>query len=119
MSSLCAAGGVLLAFLLRVAVGNWPNATVVAGLGLVSFGAVLVVSRFSRLGPFRGELGSPWAESELREHVVSEANRAARYARPMSVVAVRARRDRRLGDGDAQRRSRGQLPRWLDGPDSP
>jgi hypothetical protein len=90
MSSLCAVGGVLLAYLIRVLVGNWPSATVVAGLGLVSVGAVLVVSRFSRLGPFRGELGSPWVESDLREHVLSEANRAARYARPMSVVAVRA-----------------------------
>jgi hypothetical protein len=90
MSSLCAVGGVLLAFLIRAVVGNWPSATIVGGLGLVSLGAVLVVSRFSRLGPFKGELGSPWAESDLREHVLSEANRAARYARPMSVVAVRA-----------------------------
>jgi hypothetical protein len=90
MSSLCAAGGVLLAFLIRVVAGNWPNATIVAGLGLMSLGAVLVVSRFSRLGPFRGELGSPWVESDLREQVLGEANRAARYARPMSVVAVRA-----------------------------
>lgn len=86
---MCAIAGVLLAYLIRLMVGGWPSATVVASVALMSVGAVLVVSRFSRLGPFRGELGSPWAESELRENVVSEAQRAARYARPLSVVAVR------------------------------
>jgi hypothetical protein len=89
LSSVCAISGALLAYVIRLVVGGWPNAIVVAGLGLMSLGAVLVVSRFSRLGPFRGELGSPWFESELRDSIVSEANRAARYARPMSVVAVR------------------------------
>ena len=86
----CAFAGVLLAYLLRALLGSWPNTTVVAGLALTVLGAVLVVSRFSRLGPFHGELGSPWAECELRDVLLSEASRAARYERPLSVVAVRA-----------------------------
>jgi hypothetical protein len=88
-SVFCAGAGGALVLVLRALLGNWPNAVVLGGCMLMSVGAGLVAARFRRLGAFGGELGSPWAETELRDLLLDEAQRAARYSRPLSVVGVR------------------------------
>ena len=88
-SLFCAAAGAASVYLLRVVLGYWPNPVVVAGVMLVSLGLTMVVGRFSRIGPFDGELGSPWFENELRETLRYEADRAVRYGREFTVAAVR------------------------------
>lgn len=88
-SAFCAGSGALLVYVLRWAFGGWPSPVVVFGVLLVSLGCGLVMARYSRLGPFAGELGSPWAEHELRDAIVNEASRAARYSRDVSIVAAR------------------------------
>jgi hypothetical protein len=88
-SLFCAATGAAMVYLLRVFLGYWPNPAIVVGVILASIGATMVVGRFSRLGPFNGELGSPWFENELRESIVREADRAVRYGRDFTVAAVR------------------------------
>src|SRR3954452_12084608 len=88
-SLFCATAGVASVYLLRMALGYWPNPVIVVGVMLMSVGATMVVGRFSRLGPFDGELGSPWFENEVRETLLYEADRAMRYGRELTVAAVR------------------------------
>jgi hypothetical protein len=84
----CALGGVLLAYLLKVALGGWPNLALISGIIIMSVGLGLVAARFSRLGPFEGELGAPWFENDLRETLSWEYDRAARYGRIVTVLLI-------------------------------
>jgi hypothetical protein len=51
----------------------------------------MVCARFSRLGPFEGELGAPWFENDLNETLSWEYDRAARYGRIVTVIVLRQR----------------------------
>lgn len=88
-SLLCLASGAGIVYALRAGLGSWPNPVVVVGVILITVGLGLVGARYSRLGPFDGALGAPWRESELRETILYEAARAARYGRALSVAVVR------------------------------
>jgi len=56
---------------------------------LVGLGAALVTVRYGRLGPFEGELGAPSLESGVREDIRRESERAVRYEREFTIIAVR------------------------------
>lgn len=84
-----AAIGVGLVYLTRMALGHWPHPVVAIGIVLVSVGLGMVAARFSRLGPFDGELGAPWFENDLGETLGWEYERAVRYDRVVTVVALR------------------------------
>lgn len=88
---LSAAVGVGVVFLLYSALGHWPHPVVSTGVIFVTVGSGLVAARFSRLGPFDGELGAPWFENDLRETLAWEFDRAARYGRIVTIVALRQR----------------------------
>lgn len=83
--------GVALIYALRLFLGTWPHITVALGVLLTTFGVGLIASRFSRLGPFEGELGAPWFENDLHETLLWEYDRAARYGRVVTVIVMRQR----------------------------
>ncbi|MEX1157625.1 MAG: hypothetical protein WEC79_01690 [Thermomicrobiales bacterium] len=72
-----------------VAFGDRVSPVVYYALLVIGLGAGLVAVRIGRLGPFDGELGSPRHETELRDRIHSEVDRATRYDRDFSVLAVR------------------------------
>ncbi len=59
-----------------------------AGL-VIGIGAALVTVRIGRIGPFEGELGSLRLEMDLRDRIMREADRAIRYDREFSILAIR------------------------------
>lgn len=59
-----------------------------AGL-VIGLGAALVTIRIGRIGPFEGELGSLRLEMDLRDRIMREADRAVRYDREFSILAIR------------------------------
>jgi hypothetical protein len=83
------ATGIGALFALQLGFGEWPHPVVAAGILLMALGAGLIAARFSRLGPFDGELGAPWFENDLRETLSWEFERAARYGRIVTVVVLR------------------------------
>jgi hypothetical protein len=87
------ASGIAALFAVQLGFGDWPHPVVAAGILLVALGAGLVAARFSRLGPFDGELGAPWFENDLRETLSWEFERAARYGRIVTVVILRQQPD--------------------------
>lgn len=71
------------------AFGDRVSPVVFYALLLIGLGAGLVAIRIGRVGPFNGELGSPRFETDLRDRILSEVDRATRYDRDFSVLAVR------------------------------
>jgi hypothetical protein len=86
VSALTGAG---LAYSARMGLGGSPSPVVYYSLIIIGLGAALVVIRYGRLGPFQGEFGSPTLENRLREEIVRETERATRYGRAFTLVAVR------------------------------
>ncbi len=68
-----------------------PNPGLVAGVLLIGIGIGLVITRWSRVGPFEGELGSPWFESDLCASLGREVARSARFQRELTIAVVRQR----------------------------
>ncbi|HEX5165146.1 MAG TPA: hypothetical protein VFV93_07115 [Thermomicrobiales bacterium] len=56
---------------------------------IIGLGAALVTVRIGRIGPFEGELGSLRLEMDLRDRIMREADRAMRYDRDLSIIAIR------------------------------
>lgn len=81
--------GAALALGAYLALGDRVNSVVYYALLLIGLGAALVTVRIGRIGPFEGELGPLRLEMDLRDRIVSEADRAARYDRDFSILAVR------------------------------
>jgi hypothetical protein len=71
------------------ALGDRVSSVVYYALLLIGLGAALVTVRIGRLGPFEGELGSLRLEMALRDRVMREADRAIRYDRDFSIIAIR------------------------------
>lgn len=69
--------------------GDSVSPVVFYALLLIGIGASLVTVRIGRIGPFGGELGSFRLEVDLRDRIVREADRAARYDRDFSILAIR------------------------------
>lgn len=61
----------------------------IVSLLIVILGLALIVTRVRRLGAFGGMLGMPRNEAVIRDQLLREANRAARYGRNLSVVVLR------------------------------
>ena len=78
-----------MAYSTRLVLGSWPSPVIYYSLVIVGLGAALVTVRYGRLGPFEGELGTPSTETQVRDELLREADRAARYNRELSIVAVR------------------------------
>ena len=76
---------------LSIVLGDVPNVGVISGLMLIGVGVGMVIARFGNMGPFQGEFGSPWFESELGETLRKEVARAARFDRDLSIVVLRQR----------------------------
>ena len=72
-----------------LAVGDRVSVVVYYALLLIGLGAALVTVRSGRIGPFEGELGSLRLEMDLRDRIVREADRASRYDRDFSILAIR------------------------------
>jgi hypothetical protein len=81
--------GAALAFGGYLALGDRVNSVVYYGLLVIGLGAALVTVRIGRIGPFEGELGSLRLEMDLRDRIMREADRASRYDRDFSVLAIR------------------------------
>ncbi|MGH9173913.1 MAG: hypothetical protein ACRD1H_06130, partial [Vicinamibacterales bacterium] len=88
----CALAGAVLAFTARLMLGDWPSPVTSFSLAIVGIGAALVTVRYGRLGPFEGEFGPPKLETMLLERIQRETERAARYEREFSILAVRQSR---------------------------
>jgi hypothetical protein len=74
---------------LSILMGELPNLGMISGLMLIGIGVGMVIARYGNMGPFGGEFGSPWFESELGETLRKEVARAARFDRDLSVVVLR------------------------------
>lgn len=85
----CALLGAAVAYSARVALGSWPSPVIYYSLVVVGLGAALVTVRYGRLGPFEGELGAPSLETRVRDDILRESERAVRFAREFTIVAVR------------------------------
>ena len=72
-----------------VTFGDQVNSVVYYALLIIGLGAALVTVRIGRLGPFEGELGSLRLEMDLRDRIMREADRAIRYDRDLSILAIR------------------------------
>ena len=81
--------GAALAFGGYLALGDRVNSVVYYALLVIGLGAALVTVRIGRIGPFEGELGSLRLEMDLRDRIMREADRASRYDRDFSVLAIR------------------------------
>jgi hypothetical protein len=81
--------GAALAFGSYLALGDRVSSVVYYALLLIGLGAALVTIRIGRIGPFEGELGSLRLEMDLRDRIMREADRASRYDRDFSVLAIR------------------------------
>lgn len=84
--TLAGAGLALAAYLVF---GDSVSPVVFYALLLIGVGAALVTVRIGRIGPFGGELGSLRLEMDLRDRITREADRAARYDRDFSILAIR------------------------------
>lgn len=80
---------VLITLAMYVVIGRIPNPGLIVGLLLIGLGIGLVVARLGRVGPFEGEFGSPWFESDLCESLRREVARAARFQRDLTIAVVR------------------------------
>lgn len=72
-----------------VTFGDQVNSVVYYALLIIGLGAALVTVRIGRIGPFEGELGSLRLEMDLRDRIMREADRAMRYDRDLSILAIR------------------------------
>lgn len=81
--------GAALALGAYLAFGDRVSPVVFYALLIVGVGSALVTVRVGRLGPFEGELGSLRLEMDLRDRIMREADRAARYDRDFSILAIR------------------------------
>jgi len=81
--------GAALALGAYLALGDRVSPVVPYALLLIGLGAALVTVRIGRIGPFEGELGSLRLEMDLRDQITREADRAVRYDRDFSILAVR------------------------------
>jgi hypothetical protein len=81
--------GAALAFGVYLALGDRVSSVVYYALLLIGLGGALVTIRIGRIGPFEGELGSLRLEMDLRDRIMREADRASRYDRDFSVLAIR------------------------------
>lgn len=79
----------IIVFLFRFGTGHFPNPILLASLYLIGVGSGLIRARLDRLGPFDGQLGSPWFESDLHAALTREVARALRFQRQLTVAAVR------------------------------
>jgi hypothetical protein len=85
----CALVGAALACSAELMLGSWPSPVIDYSLIIMGLGAALVTIRYGRLGPFQGEFGSPRLETDVRTEIGRETERAVRYGRCFTVVAVR------------------------------
>lgn len=69
--------------------GDRVSSVVYYALLMIGLGAALVTVRIGRIGPFEGELGSLRLELDLRDRIMREADRAMRYDRDFSILAIR------------------------------
>lgn len=69
--------------------GDRVSSVVYYALLMIGLGAALVTVRIGRIGPFQGELGSMRLEMDLRDRIMREADRAMRYDRDFSILAIR------------------------------
>ncbi len=81
--------GAALALAGLLALGDRVSSVVYYALLMIGLGAALVTVRIGRIGPFEGELGSLRLEMDLRDRIMREADRASRYDRDFSVLAIR------------------------------
>jgi hypothetical protein len=81
--------GVALALGSFMALGDRVTPVVYYGLLIIGLGGALVTLRIGRIGPFEGELGSLRLEMDLRDRIMREADRASRYDRDFSILAIR------------------------------
>lgn len=72
-----------------LAFGDKVSSVVYYALLMIGLGAALVTVRIGRIGPFEGELGSLRLELDLRDRIMREADRAVRYDRDFSILAIR------------------------------
>lgn len=72
-----------------MALGDRVTPVVYYALLAIGLGGALVTLRIGRLGPFEGELGSMRLEMDLRDRIMREADRATRYDRDFSILAIR------------------------------
>lgn len=79
----------IVVFLIRLGTGHFPSPVLLVSLYLIGIGSGLVRARLDRLGPFDGQLGSPWFESDLHAALTREVARALRFRRQLTVAAVR------------------------------
>jgi hypothetical protein len=84
----CVLSGAGVAFAVWWLLDSWPSPVLSYSMLIIGLGAALVVVRYNRLGPFQGELGPPRLERSLRERIDREANRAARYGHPLTIVVM-------------------------------
>lgn len=85
----CAMVGAGIAFGLRALLGEWPSPVFYYAMIVIGLGIALVIVRYGRLGPYDGEFGPPRLEADLRERMMRETERAVRYGRDLTVLAVR------------------------------
>lgn len=85
----CALIGAALAYTIHLVAGRWPSPVISYSMIVIILGATLVTIRYGRLGPFHGEFGMPTLESRVREVIARETERAVRYDREFTIVAVR------------------------------
>lgn len=81
--------GAAVAALGYLALGDQVSSVVFYAVLIIGLGAALVTVRIGRIGPFEGELGSLRLEMDLRDRIMREADRALRYDREFSILAIR------------------------------
>ncbi|HYI14597.1 MAG TPA: hypothetical protein VEX37_04360 [Thermomicrobiales bacterium] len=81
--------GAALAVAGQLALGDRVSSVVYYAVLIIGLGAALVTVRIGRIGPFEGELGSLRLEMDVRDRIMREADRASRYDRDFSVLAIR------------------------------
>jgi hypothetical protein len=89
LGTMFATAGVALALGGYLALGDRVTPVVYYALLLIGIGGALVTLRIGRIGPFEGELGSMRLEMDLRDRIIREADRATRYDRDFSILAIR------------------------------
>ena len=81
--------GAAIALVGQLALGDRVSSVVYYAVLIIGLGAALVTVRIGRIGPFEGELGSLRLEMALRDRIMREADRASRYDRDFSMLAIR------------------------------
>lgn len=96
----CVGSGVVVAIGVFIALGGGPSPVFPLSIIVIGLGAALVVVRYGRLGPYQGAFGVPPVEAAIRGRVDRETERAVRYGREFSILAIRqkSRRAQRVAN---------------------